>query len=166
MCYLLTLVSPLTLSEIRSMLPAGVTADLVPAEQRPGRLALLSGAATAAHLAVGLCACGLVDPGRPDADAERAIRQQYQGRRDTRERVLAAVARHRAGQALRAAGTAPPGALGSFVVEHARNAGASVYFLHPPGGDRLEGDPVPVAPPDPTVPPLTWLLPGSPVKVG
>ncbi len=166
MCYLLTLVSPLTLSEIRSMLPAGVTAELVPLEQRPARLALLPRAATAAHLAVGRCACGLADPDRPEADAERAIRQHYQGRRDTRDLVLTAVARHRAGQALRAAATAPPGALGAFIVEHARNAGASVYFLHPPGGDRLGGSPVPRALPTPTVTPLMWLVPGSPVKVG
>ncbi len=166
MCYLLTLVSPLTLSEIRSMLPAGVTAELVPIDQRPARLALLPRAATAVHLELGRCACGLVDPARSDAAAERAIRHQYQGRRDTRERVLAAVARHRAGQALRAGGTVDPEVLGAFVVEHARNAGPSVYFLHPPGQDRLHEDPVPVAPPDPAVPPLTWLLPGTPVTVG
>ncbi len=166
MCYLLTLVSPLTLSEIRSMLPVAVTAELVPLEQRPARLALLPKAATAAHLSVGRCACGLVDPDRPEADAERAIRQHYQGRRDTRDQVLMAVARHRAGQRLRGARSVPPGALGAFVVEHARNAGPSVYFLHPPGGDRLHGDPVPVAPPDPAVPPLTWLRPGTPVMVG
>ncbi len=166
MCYLLTLVSPLTLSEIRSMLPAGVTAELVPPAERAKRLALLPGAATAAHLGLGRCACGLVDPDRPDSEAERAIRQQYQGRRDTRDQVLRAVARHRAGQPLRGARSVPPGALGAFVVEHARNAGPSVYFLHPPGEDRLHGDPVPVAPPDPAVPPLTWLRPGTPVMVG
>lgn len=166
MCYLLTLVSPLTLSEIRSMLPSGVTAELVPPIERPKRLALLPGAATAAHLGVGRCACGLVDPMRPDSEAERAIRRHHQGRKDTREQVLTALARHRAGGELRAAGTAPPGTLGAFVVEHARNAGPSVYFLHPPGGDSLHGDPVPVALPDPAAPPVTWLLPGTPVMVG
>ena len=166
MCYLLTLVSPLTLSEIRSMLPEGVTAELVPVEQRPARLALLPRATTAVHLAVGRCACGLVAPARSDAEAERAIRRHHQGRKATREQVLAALARHRAGRELRTANTAPQGTLGAFVVEHARNAGTSVYFLHPPGEDRLKGDPVPVALPDQTLPPLAWLLPGTPVKIG
>ncbi|MBP2648303.1 MAG: hypothetical protein H6Q77_1927, partial [Gemmatimonadetes bacterium] len=47
MCYQLVLVSTLTLSEVRSMLPAGTHADAMgPATQAPWR-ALLAGAQTA-----------------------------------------------------------------------------------------------------------------------
>jgi len=34
MCFFLNIASPLTLSEIRSMLPSGLTADLAPAAER------------------------------------------------------------------------------------------------------------------------------------
>jgi len=62
MCYQLVLVSTLTLSEVRSMLPAGLHADAMgPSTQAPWR-ALLPASQTAVVLRAGHCACGLLRP--------------------------------------------------------------------------------------------------------
>ena len=52
-CYHLRIASPLTLSEVRSMLPDGITADALPSTELTGFRVLLPTAQTAAHLRVG-----------------------------------------------------------------------------------------------------------------
>ena len=67
MCYFLRIVSPLTLSEVRSMLPAGITADPMSSTELDGFRTLLPSAQTVAHLRVGACSCDLVRPRLPFA---------------------------------------------------------------------------------------------------
>jgi hypothetical protein len=129
MCYSLTLVTPLTLSEVRSMLPAGVTAHaLGPETQGPYRK-LLRGAQTAVLLEAGRCGCRLVPsrfpPGLPD---EAHLRSRYRSLGVARAAVVPALARHRRGSE---DGAVPPSprALTDLVREHARNAGSAVLIL-------------------------------------
>ena len=60
MCFFLSIASPLTLSEIRSMLPSGLTADLAPSAERARLTRLHPSARTVAQLLVGACSCDLV----------------------------------------------------------------------------------------------------------
>jgi hypothetical protein len=128
MCYQLVLVSPLTVSEVRSMLPPGVRADIVDAPVLARWRTALRGAHAAVHLRVGRCACRLL-PARlaPAPDDEAALRAEHRRRRTPREQILAALERHRAGAA--DAELVPPGALAALIAEHARNAGPAVYAL-------------------------------------
>ena len=127
MCYQLVLVSSLTLSEVRSMLPAGVHADAMgPATQAPWR-ALLPGAQTAVVLRAGHCACGLLQPRfRISHTDEAHLRERYRRLHVPRAQVVRALERHRRSAA---GARADPGALVSLVTEHARNAGDSAWLL-------------------------------------
>lgn len=131
MCYFLYLASPLTLSEVRSMLPQGLTADLLPpAEQEPLR-DLHPDAQTVARVLHGGCSCDLVTQRRPDAAADESrLRARYRGLGYTRQQVIEALELHRRGVERR---TRPPGywpeGFSSFVSEHARNAGPTLYYL-------------------------------------
>ena len=131
MCYLLRLASPLTLSEVRSMLPAGLTADLRDAsELRPWRT-LLPETQTVAALLHGGCSCDLVRPDPVDAKVDSTeIRKRYRALGASRTAVIDALHRHARNRTLRqyAAGHWPV-ALNRFVAEHARNAGESGYRL-------------------------------------
>ncbi|HET7024708.1 MAG TPA: hypothetical protein VFI39_05845 [Gemmatimonadales bacterium] len=144
MCYLLRLASPLTLSEVRSMLPAGMTADLRDAsELRPWRT-LLPETQTVAALLHGGCSCDLVRPDPVDAKADGAeIRKRYRALGASRTAVIDALDRHARNRTLRryAAGHWPV-ALNRFVAEHARNAGESGYRLtyEISGGTQVRGD--------------------------
>ena len=60
MCYFLRLASPLTLSEVRSMLPAGLTAGGGATAELAWLRGLLPAAQTAVHLRVGSCACDAI----------------------------------------------------------------------------------------------------------
>ena len=60
MCYFLTIGSPLTLSEVRAMLPAGIGAHPVSGAEAAGVRRLLPAALTVATLVVGGCSCYLV----------------------------------------------------------------------------------------------------------
>jgi hypothetical protein len=127
MCYQLVLVSTLTLSEVRSMLPSGIHADAMgPSTQAPWR-AVLPGAQTAAVLRAGHCACGLLQQRfRASHTDEAHLRERYRLLRVPRAQVLRALERHR-----RSAGAvrAAHDALARLVVEHARNAGDSAWLL-------------------------------------
>ncbi|MGH7590919.1 MAG: hypothetical protein ACREL2_05735 [Gemmatimonadales bacterium] len=131
MCYLLRLASPLTLSEIRSMLPAGMTADLQDVSKlRPWRT-LLPDTQTIAALLHGACSCDLVHPGSVDPKADSAeLRKRYRALGAGRSAVIHALERHARNRTLRqyAAGHWPV-ALNRFVAEHARNAGETGYLL-------------------------------------
>jgi hypothetical protein len=146
-CYFLMIASPLTLSEVRSMLPAGITADPLPSTQVAAFRRLLPPAQTAAHLRVGACSCDLVRPRLQDTrDDERHLRARYKALGLSRDRIVRELERHR---------RAPPGipepeqgwraALAAFVAEHARNAGPTLFRLtFHPGPDDPARDSAPV----------------------
>ena len=127
MCFALYIASPLTLSEIRSMLPPSFGADLVdPASQR-----LLkkrhADAQTGAVLLRGRCSCALIEKGAADGVWEAELRKRYRAAKAPRDSVIKALERHRAQAELREADCVA--AFGEFVVEHAKNAHATMYFL-------------------------------------
>ena len=127
MCYALYLASPLTLSEIRSMLPNGFGADLVdPASQRLLKRRHLD-AQTGAVLLRGRCSCALMVEGAADGVWEAELRKRYRAANVSREAMIPALERHRALAELRPANGIE--VFTSFVVEHAKNAGASMYLM-------------------------------------
>jgi hypothetical protein len=59
------------------MLPAGITADVLPTSELARLRAVLPRAQTAAHIRVGPCSCDLVRPRHADArEDERHLRQR------------------------------------------------------------------------------------------
>lgn len=128
MCYFLYLASPLTLSEVRSMLPAGLTADLATFPDQQTLKALHPPTQTVARILVGRCSCDLVRSRLADTrEDERHLRERFRKLGVTRPLVIQALERHRqrSGPAL----SEPPEALSGFVAEHARNAGPCLYHL-------------------------------------
>jgi hypothetical protein len=129
MCYFLRLASPLTLSEVRSMLPSGLSAGGGTTAELAWLRGLLPSAQTAVHLRVGGCACDLVRPRDPDQRTdERHLRERYFRMGLSRETIVGELERHRRHR------PAPPRegwprALADFVAEHARNAGPTLYEL-------------------------------------
>jgi hypothetical protein len=166
LCYRLWIVSPLSLTEIRSMLPRGFAADVAPPPEQRAFRPFLRNAQTVATLRIGGCACALQLRG--DGEDERHLRRRWAALGLNRERIIAALERHRRDR--------PPvvdpdiwrQTLAGFVSEHARNAGSTAFLLG--FGDE------PPQPPDPpglrAVPaaavrhsPHGWLAEGSPVVV-
>jgi hypothetical protein len=171
MCYFLYLASPLTLSEIRAMLPPGASADLAsPTEQRLFKL-LHAPTKTVAKVLVGRCSCDLVRPRLSDArDDERHLRERYREMKLPRTAVIQLLARHR-GPGVPTA--APPSgwatALAGFVAEHGRNAGASLFFLHFAPSELPETGLDPrhqLTPRHVRLDPAGWLKEGTPTLVG
>lgn len=169
MCFFLYIASPLTLSEVRSMLPPGLSADLAPSH-RASLHQLHPAARTVAQLVVGACSCDLVrQRGSDPIEDERELRGRYQRARVARTEVIKALERHRRGPLPRPAPPSGwPEALAAFVAEHARNAGPTLYLLdftpHP------RGTPAPPAPLARSVGEVRlqrdWLAEGRPVMVG
>jgi hypothetical protein len=166
LCYHLWIVSPLSLTEIRSMLPPGFAADVAPPPEQRALRAALPNTQTVATLRIGGCACALQLPGT--GEDERHLRRRWAALGLNRERIIAALERHR--RARPPAGD-PAGwrqALAGFVVEHARNAGPSAFLsgfgAEPPGSATPEGSRVVPAAAVRTAP-HTWLTEGSPVVV-
>jgi hypothetical protein len=144
-CYFLHIASPLTLSEVRSMLPAGITAHLAPAGQRDALQRLLPDARTVAHLLVGACSCDLIVARHPDSqEDERHLRVGYRQMNLPRDRVIHALERHRRPRP-RQPKIGWQAALVGFVAEHARNAGPTLYHLtfqpEPTGGPSPDDRP-------------------------
>jgi len=148
LCYFLSIASPLTLSEIRAMLPAGLSAHTAPTAERDTLIRLHPAARTVAHLLVGSCSCDLVRPRLQNSiEDEREHRSRYQRAHLSRAEIIRLLERHRRGPDPRPKPDEGwPSALNGFVREHARNAGPTLYLLtfdpphHPPGPSR----PVPV----------------------
>jgi hypothetical protein len=170
MCFFLTIASPLTLSEIRSMLPSGLTADLAPAAERARLSRLHPSARTVAQLLVGACSCDLVRPrGESSLDDEREHRGRYHRRGLPRSQIVHELERHRRGPVPRPEPTEGwRSALAAFVAEHARNAGPTLYLLEFLPHDHSSGSPTPparrsVAAVRAAVD--TWLREGEPVVV-
>jgi len=114
------------------MLPKGLAADLLdPAEQRTLKQ-LHPDAQTVARLIHGACSCDLVVQRHPVSREDEAwLRRRYREQGLPRTAVLPALDRHRRA----AAGRAQPAGfwprqVADFVVEHARNAGPTLYYLH------------------------------------
>lgn len=168
MCHFLYIASPLTLSEVRSMLPAGIAADVLPTPELARLRAFLRGAQTAAHLRVGPCSCDLVRPRHADSrDDERHLRRRYARLGLPRARIIGELERHRAGT-LPAEPTAGwRRALADFVVEHARNAGPTLYHLVFQPGWNGTADPAVATRTVPQVraDPEGWLEEGRPLLV-
>lgn len=168
MCYALYLASPLTLSEVRSMLPPELGADLVdPASQR-----LLKkrdpDAQTGVALLRGRCSCALVEAGAADGVWEAELRQRYRAVKASRDEVIKALDRHRAINELRIPrGKTIPALFGEFVIEHAKNAGPSMYYLRfgTEPFQPLSAVPAPKATERSTALSEEWLREGEPVVV-
>jgi len=130
MCYFLYLASPLTLSEVRSMLPNGLTADLAPPADHQALRSLHPGTVTVARILAGRCSCDLVRPRLADSRAdEHHLRERYRKQGLAREAVITALERHRHGEG-RHFDSSISERLRNFVREHARNAGPSLCYLH------------------------------------
>jgi len=131
-CYFLFLASPLTLSEIRSMLAPGLGADLVSAAEQRRVLDAHPDALTVVRLLRGACSCDIVIERETDPKRDEAhLRPRYRHHGLSRPETIAALERHRRGRERRHRALAHwQSALADFVAEHARNAGESLYFLH------------------------------------
>ena len=131
MCYFLYFASPLTLSEVRAMLPAGITADLLPPAEQQALRNLHPPAQTCARLLIGQCSCDLLMSRDGEArDSERHLRTRFFAAGYDRSQVIAGLDAHReAAGSRRASPDAWQAALAGFVAEHARNAGATAYLL-------------------------------------
>jgi hypothetical protein len=130
LCYFLYLATPLTLSEVRSMVPSGMTAHVAePALQRE-LLPLLPEARTVVRLLVGACSCDLVRFRHPASrEDERHHRERYRRLGGSRPEMIAALERHRRGAGIRPPVGGWARALAGLVAEHARNAGPSLYLV-------------------------------------
>ncbi len=131
MCYFAYVASPLTLSEVRSMLPAGISADLLPMSEQRVLKELFPDAQTVARLLRGACSCDLVREREATAREDEAqLRRRYRESGVGRPLVLRAIERHRQGRPTRRTASGQwPRALVDFVAEHARNAGPTLYYL-------------------------------------
>ncbi len=171
MCYFLYLATPLTLSEVRSMLPAGLTADLASYNDQQALKAIHPQAMTVARILAGRCSCDLIRPRLPDTkEDERHLRERYRSLGISRQDTVAALERHRRGSGLRTPKEGWPAAVAKFVVEHARNAGPTLYLLRfEPGGPGVRKDPAATAitrsPAEVRLQPETWLVEGTPIIV-
>src|SRR3954447_5721371 len=129
MCYFLYIASPLTLSEIRSMLPHGVTADLADFMDHQALKSLHPDAQTVARLLIGSCSCDFVRPRVSDTrEDERHLRERYPQSGSGRTRVISALERHRRRPSVPHREKDWAAALVGFVAEHARNAGPTLYY--------------------------------------
>ncbi len=132
MCYYLYVASPLTLSEIRSMLATGISADALTGSEPERLLRLHPDGQTVARLVHGSCSCDLLRARDPDRRRDEAFhRKEYRKLGYGRDRVLDLLEIHRRGAAGR---HRPPEywneGFNSFVREHARNAGPTLYYRH------------------------------------
>lgn len=129
MCHFVFIASPLSVSEIRSMLPAGLTLDtLLPADTAALR-ALSPDAATFARLLIGNCSCDFfLERGEDGRAGERELRVRYRALGMARADVMAALERHRRRVARPRSLPERQQQLTTFVAEHARNAGTTLFL--------------------------------------
>jgi hypothetical protein len=129
-CYFLTIASPLTLSEVRSMLPVGLTAHLVGTAEAAEYRRLMASGQTVARLLVGGCSCDLVHPRDPNPrEDERLLRERYSRLRLSRDEIIQELERHRRRAASPRVTDLGPRDVVAFAAEHARNAGPTLYHL-------------------------------------
>lgn len=112
------------------MLPAGLTAQPADRDVHHRIRALHPTARTVARLLVGACSCDLVRRRHQDPrEDERHHRERHRRAGGGRDPLLAAIERHRRGAGIPAPAEGWPRALAAFVIEHARNAGPTLYLL-------------------------------------
>jgi hypothetical protein len=163
-CHFLYVGSPLTLSEVRSMLPDGLAADLLHPAGARLLAPFLKPARTFARLLSGPCSCDLFLQRDPEHRREEAeLRRHYRALGLSRDRMITALERHRRGEPTRAPEEWMR-LLAGFVAEHARNAGPTLYFRHV-SPDGLAALPPPAGSVRLTVPevlanPVEWLREG------
>jgi hypothetical protein len=115
---------------MRAMLPPGLTAQPADRDVHHRIRALHPTAQTVARLVVGACSCDLVRRRHEDPrEDERHHRERHRRAGAGRDPLLAAIERHRRGAGIPAPAEGWPRALAAFVVEHARNAGPTLYLL-------------------------------------
>jgi hypothetical protein len=170
MCHFLYFASPLTLSEVRSMLPKGLAADFLPPAEARRILALMPEGQTAARLLIGACSCDLYLQRDPEHRREESIlRQRYRSLGLDRTTVIEALDRHRRGTHPRRDVRTWQAALADFVAEHARNAGDTGFYREfsagPLEGHGLNNAPAKVAVRAVTQAPATWLDEDRPALV-
>ena len=138
MCYFLTIASPLTLSEVRSMLPAGLTAHLVGTAEAAEFRRRLPSAQTVATLVVGACSCDLVHPGiRIPGRMSGSCGRATPGSSCPATRSSGSWSDIVAGRRRRRSPISDRGDVVAFAAEHARNAGPTLYNLRfGPGAKR------------------------------
>jgi hypothetical protein len=143
LCYFLYLATPLTLSEVRSMIPPGMNAHSAsPAEQAVLR-PLHRRAQTVIQLRVGSCSCDLIRARDPDPRTdERHLRARHAKAGLPRAEIIRELERHRRGTPVFPPEEGWPKALTAFVSEHARNAGPTLYYLHFAPGALRPAEPV------------------------
>jgi hypothetical protein len=168
-CYFLYIASPLTLSEIRSMLPDGITVDLADPIEQQVLKSSQRGIQTVARLLIGRCSCDFVRQRHADLrEDERHLRERFRQQEVSRALTIAGLERHRAGAKVPGPGKGWGRTLVDFVREHARNAGTTVYQLGflPPSSNLPPGAPLREVKLDRVTPELeTWLVEGIPVAV-
>ena len=168
MCFLLFAASPLTLSELRSMLPPGFSADLASHGDQAVLRSLHPAAHTGVRLLLGACSCDLVLARSGDREEERVLRQRHFAAGMPRDQVIASLEGHRRGGGRSDSPAAARAALAGFVAEHARNAGPTLYLLDfgpGPLGRRSWGEPVRIALRDVLADVGGWLREGQPIVV-
>ena len=169
MCYFLYLASPLTLSEVRSMLPPGLSADLAGSPDQQKLKALHPTAQTVAKILVGRCSCDLVRPRLADPrEDERHLRERCSKLDVTRSLVIQVLERHRQGSPPNPSAESRPEAMARFVAEHARNAGTCLYHLQfsPEAGPLSSlGEVRRITVAQVTADPHGWLLEAAPTLV-
>ena len=131
MCYFLYLASPLTLSEVRSMLPTRLRADLANSQTSQILKSIDPTAQSVVRILAGQCSCDLIRPRLAgQREDERHLRERYRRLKVPRPVTIEALERHRRGLVLPSTAESLQHAVAAFVAEHARNAGTSLYFLH------------------------------------
>jgi hypothetical protein len=168
-CYFLYIASPLTLSEIRSMLPDGITVDLAePVEQQIFKSST-RGVQTVARLLVGRCSCDFVRQRHAEPlEDERHLRERFRQREIGRALTIPGLERHRAGAKVPVPDKGWRRTLVDFVHEHARNAGRTIYQLAflPPSSVLTQQVPVRELKLNRVTPELeSWLVEGAPVAI-
>ena len=143
MCYFVYLAGPLTLSEVRSMLPAGLTADGLRKAEQQTLLDLHYDAQDAMRILHGGCSCDLIRDRQPDPKTDEVVhRQRYRHMGYDRTRMIRYLENHR--RSPQDQRPRPQGywgeAFNAFVVEHARNAGPTLFYSHF-SHDGLQHDP-------------------------
>jgi len=170
-CYFLTIASPLTLSEVRSMLPRGIVAQPADPSTTAAFRRVHPTAQTVATLFSGACSCDFVRARSTDyKEDERHLRHRYFQAGYTRDRIVRALDRHRRRTPQDEAAGMRADALAAFVAEHARNAGPTLYHLRfaidPDQPTRVErAPPVTRAVRQVGEAPERWIEEGPPVLV-
>jgi hypothetical protein len=135
MCHFLYIATPLTLSELRAMLPPGLSADLVAPRESTALLGRFPAGRTAARLLAGACSCDLYLRRDLEGRSEEAeLRRRYRALGLEREARIRGLERHRRRGPVHRSPSEWAPLLAAFVAEHARNAGPTLYYREVSGG--------------------------------